>query len=171
MLIFKKLVYLHWMKNKNTYTENKTGKKLGTHFLKQHSQKSSTDINIIHHSESFRSLNITVKVHQSVSQPNRRFKDVQLSSGVDRLFKESLLIRKQTCFWWSLHPPPPSVRRATSCHSDTPLHTFESRTRGRGRSSPYSPRPDSRTCLYCWTAGGLCCRTLCSSPLRPVWIR
>lgn len=78
--------------------------------------------------------------------------------------KESQLTKWQTCSVWSLRPPPPPARKATSCRSGTPLHTCASRSRGRGRSSPCSPRPGSHTCPCCWRAVGLCCHTLCSWP-------
>lgn len=76
--------------------------------------------------------------------------------------QKSLLSKWQTCCGWSLPPPPPPARTATSDRSGTPLHTCVSRIQDRGRSSPYNPHPDSRTCPCCWRAGGLCCRTLCS---------
>lgn len=66
--------------------------------------------------------------------------------------------RQHTCSLWSRHPPPPPARRATSCRSGTPRRTCASRIRGRGRSNPCSPHPDSRTGPCCWTAACLCCR-------------
>lgn len=76
--------------------------------------------------------------------------------------KDLLLITQQMCSGWSLHPPPPPARKATSCRSGTRPRTCVSRSRDRGRSSPYNPHPDSHTCPCRWTAVGLCCRTLCS---------
>lgn len=75
--------------------------------------------------------------------------------------EELVLAKWQTCSGWSLHPPPPPAHKATFCHSGTRLHTCGSRNRGRGRSSPYSPHPDSHTCPYRWRAVDLCRRTLC----------
>lgn len=77
-------------------------------------------------------------------------------------FQESVLPKQQTYSGWSLRPPPPPARKATSCHSGIRLHTCASCTRGRDRSSPYSPRPNSHTCHCRWRAVDLCGRTLCS---------
>lgn len=74
--------------------------------------------------------------------------------------------KKQTCCGWSLLPPPPPARKATSCHIGTRPHTCVSRSRGRGRSSPYNPHPNSRTSPCRWTTVGLWRHKLCSSLRR-----
>lgn len=104
----------------------------------------------------------------TAQQPDSEFRWVQ---GTGSLWfpevppnreRGSPITKWQTCSAQSLHPPPPPARKATSYRSGTPPHTCVSRIRDRGGSSPCSPHPDSRTCPCCWTAVGLCCRTLCS---------
>lgn len=102
-------------------------------------------------------INIVI-LREASNWANRAVLSGKRNTDMMNLSQKSSFV-KYTCSLWSRRPPPLPARKATSCRSGTPRRTCVSHIRGRGRSSPCSPRPGSRTGPCCWRAACLCCRT------------